>query len=164
MSRGEPLLDAIDRAIVRATQAGLPRVREPYAQVAREVGIDESEVIARLQAMHACGALRRIAAVPDHYALGVRANGMSVWDVDDAHVGHWGRDFAALPFVSHCYHRPRHAAVWPYVLFAMVHGQTREEVHAHVARMAARVGPQLRAHEVLFSTRILKKTGLRLVG
>ncbi|RTM14336.1 MAG: Lrp/AsnC family transcriptional regulator, partial [Bradyrhizobiaceae bacterium] len=59
---------------------------------------------------------------------------------------------------------PRHLPLWPYNLFAMVHGRTRDEVRAKVAEIAVLVGPAARAHEVLFSTRILKKTGLRIAA
>ena len=68
-----------------------------------------------------------------------------------------------LAFVSHCYHRPRHPPLWPYNLFAMVHGRSRDEVTAKVAEIARLLGPRARRHDVLYSSRILKKTGLRLV-
>ena len=106
--------------------------------------------------------IRRIGAVPNHYALGYRANGMSVWDVPDERVGELGPQVGALDFVTHCYRRPRHAPLWPYNLFAMVHGLSREEVAGKVAKIAELLGPADRGHEVLYSTRILKKTGLRL--
>ena len=155
-------LDATDRAIVAATQAGLPLVPRPCHAIAAEIGLDPAEVMRRLQRMLDTGAIRRIAAVPNHYALGYRANGMSVWDVDDAEVAEAGRGVGALAFVSHCYLRPRHPPLWPYNLFAMVHGRSRAEVEAHVAGIAARLGGRHRAHDVLYSRRILKKTGLRL--
>ena len=155
-------LDATDRAIVAATQAGLPLVERPYHQVASGLGIDPAELMRRLQHMLDTGAIRRIAAVPNHYALGYRANGMSVWDVDDAHVAEAGRAVGALPFVSHCYRRPRHPPIWPFNLFAMVHGRSREQVEAHVATIVSVLGARQRAHDVLYSRRILKKTGLRL--
>lgn len=155
-------LDATDRTIVAATQAGLPLVARPYHEVAAGLGMEPAELMRRLQRMLDTGAVRRIAAVPNHYALGYRANGMSVWDVDDAHVTEAGRAVGALPFVSHCYRRPRHPPIWPYNLFAMVHGRSREQVEAHVAAVASVLGARQRAHDVLYSRRILKKTGLRL--
>jgi DNA-binding Lrp family transcriptional regulator len=111
--------------------------------------------------MHESGAIRRIAAVPNHYRLGWTANGMSVWDVADAHVDALGERVGALDCVSHCYRRPRRLPEWPYNLFAMVHGRTRNEALAKVAEIAHVLAPHARAHDVLFSTRILKKTGLR---
>lgn len=155
-------LHPTDRAIIRATQAGLPLCREPYRAVAEQLGLEPEEVMRRLRRMLETGVIRRIGAVPNHYALGYRANGMSVWDVEDARVAELGRTVGALPGVSHCYRRPRHLPEWPYNLFAMLHGQTREAVMADVARIAAMLGPACRGHDVLYSTAILKKTGLRL--
>ena len=155
-------LQAIDRSIVRATQAGLPLCREPYRAVAEQLGLTPEEVLARLAHLLAAGVIRRIGVVPNHYALGYRANGMSVWDVDDGQVSVLGHKVGALPAVSHCYRRPRHPPVWPYNLFAMVHARSRAEVETEVAAIAELLGPACRAHEVLYSTAILKKTGLRL--
>jgi DNA-binding Lrp family transcriptional regulator len=155
-------VNALDERIVRATQAGLPLVAEPYRQIAEELGIAEEALLLRLRAMLADGRIRRVGAVPNHYALGYTANAMSVWDVDDASVARLGREVGALEFVSHCYRRPRRPPEWPYNLFAMVHGRSREETARKVEAIRARLGPARRAHEVLYSTRILKKTGLRL--
>jgi len=152
----------LDARLVRATQGGLPLVPEPYAAVAEALGVSEAQVIARLEAMLADRRVRRIGVVPNHYALGYRANGMSVWDVDDAAIDALGRQIGALEFVSHCYRRPRRLPDWPYNLFAMVHARSREEVEARLEVIRALLGPALRAHDVLYSTRILKKTGLRL--
>lgn len=155
-------LDLIDRHLVAATQAGLPLVAQPYAVVAQQTGIPVEEVMERLARMLERGAIRRIAAIPNHYALGYRANGMSVWDVADDMVDGLGRRIGALEFVSHCYRRPRHPPHWPYNLFAMLHGRSRDEVMDRVAAVAAILGPANHGHDVLFSSRILKKTGLRL--
>ncbi len=155
------VLDTIDRALIRATQGGLPLVAEPYAALADALGLSSAEVRQRLQRMLDTGIIRRIGAVPNHYALGYRANGMSVWDVADDEVDAAGQTIGALPFVSHCYRRPRRLPLWPYNLFAMVHGRTREAVAAQVAEIARLLGARARAHDVLYSTRILKKTGLR---
>lgn len=158
------MLDALDRRIVKATQAGLPLVAEPYRAVAEMVGADEADVIARLARMLANGAIRRIGAVPNHYALGFSANGMSVWDVADEQIAEIGAAVGALDFVTHCYERPRRPPLWPYNLFAMVHGQSRAEVEEKVERINRLIGPAARGHDVLYSRRILKKTGLRIAA
>jgi siroheme decarboxylase len=152
----------LDRNIVERLQAGMPLVARPYDAVAEALGVTPELVRSRVAAMLADGRIRRIGAVPNHYALGWRANGMSVWDVDDASVDALGAAVGALPFVTHCYRRPRRLPHWRYNLFAMVHGADRGEVEAKVARIAAVLGDAARAHDVLYSTRILKKTGLRL--
>jgi len=121
-------LDELDRKIVVATQSGLPLVPEPYQAVAAEVGTTADDVMARIQKMLDSGVIRRIGAVPNHYTLGFRGNGMSVWDVPDEKVHELGKKIGALDFVSHAYQRPRHQPVWNYNLFAMVHGKDRSEV------------------------------------
>ena len=155
-------LDPIDRGIIKATQAGLPLVAEPYAAVAEAVGLTEAEVIDRMSAMQARGIIRRIAVAPNHYALGMTANGMSVWDVADDRISDLGARIGALPYVTHCYQRPRALPDWPYNLFAMLHGESRTEVEAKRAEVASILGAACRGHDILYSTRILKKTGLRL--
>lgn len=158
------MLDVIDRRLIAATQQGLPLVPEPYRDLAGRLGLKESEVIARLKRLLDDGAIRRIGAIPNHYALGFTANGMSVWDVADERVAEVGARVGALDFVTHCYERPRHLPLWPYNLFAMVHGRTRDEVRRKVGEIAELIGAAARGHDVLFSTRILKKTGLRIAA
>jgi len=155
-------LDELDRRIVVATQSGLPQVPEPYRAIGEQVGVSAGEVMRRLQRMLDEGRIRRIGAVPNHYTLGYRYNAMSVWNVPDERIRDLGQQIGALDFVSHCYHRPRHLPVWPYNLFAMVHGRDRDEVEAQVTVIARLLGESDRGHELLFSSRILKKTGLRL--
>ena len=157
-----PVLDALDRRIIVATQEGLPRVSRPYHAIAGQLGVSAGEVMERLRRMLEAGVIRRIGAVPNHYALGYQANGMSVWDVPEEQIRELGQKIGALDFVSHSYHRPRYLPEWPYNLFAMVHGRDRAEVEAKVAQIAALLGDADRGHAVLYSTRILKKTGLRI--
>jgi len=156
------VIDEVDRRIIVATQAGLPRVARPYHAVAAQLGVTAEEVMQRLQRMLETGFIRRIGAVPNHYALGYKANGMSVWNVPDERVREMGEKIGALDFVSHCYHRPRHPPAWPYNLFAMVHGHDRNEVSGQIETIAKLLGDADHGHDVLFSTRILKKTGLRI--
>jgi DNA-binding Lrp family transcriptional regulator len=155
-------LSEFDRQLIAATQSGLPLVPRPYDSVAAVLGSTGDAVRTRLGELLAAGVVRRIAAVPNHYRLGYAANGMSVWDVDDAEVDRLGELIGSQPAVSHCYRRPRKAGVWRYNLFAMLHGHTRDEVLAQAGHVAALLGPACRAHDVLFSSAILKKTGLRL--
>jgi DNA-binding Lrp family transcriptional regulator len=154
--------DAIDRAIIVATQGGLPLVPRPYHAIAETVGVAPEEVMRRLQALLESGIIRRIGAVPNHYAIGWTANGMTVWDVADDEVDRLGELVGGLSFVTHCYRRPRALPEWPYNLFAMVHGSSRDEVCDKAAVIAALLGAACRGSDTLFSTRILKKTGLRI--
>ena len=154
-------MDEIDRKIVMATQAGLPIVAQPYHAIASDLGLRPAEVMPRIERMHKAGVIRRIGVVPNHYALGLGANGMSVWDLDDASAVELGRKVGALDFVSHCYRRPRLPG-WPYNLFVMVHGKTQDEVDRKIDQVRGLVGSGYRDHTALKSTKILKKTGLRL--
>lgn len=157
-------IDELDRRLIVATQGGLPLVPQPYAALGDELGIGAAEVMQRLRRMLAEGAIRRIGAVPNHYALGYAANGMTVWDVDDARIDALGAAVGALDFVTHCYRRPRRLPDWPYNLFAMVHSSNRTGVEERIALIARLLGDACRSHDVLYSSRILKKTGLRLAG
>jgi DNA-binding Lrp family transcriptional regulator len=160
----ELLPDDLDRRLIVATQAGLPLVPRPYHALADRLGIAPAEVQRRLAALLANGAIRRIGAVPNHYALGYRFNGMTVWDVDDARVDALGEKIGALVCVTHCYRRPRRLPDWPYNLFAMVHGHDQAEAEAGIAEIARLLGDACRGRDVLYSSRILKKTGLRIAG
>lgn len=157
-------VDAIDRAIIVATQGGLPLVARPYHVIAESLQLNPEDVMVRMRRMQGVGVIRRLGVVPNHYALGYRANGMSVWDVPDELVDPLGEFVGAFEYVSHCYRRPRRLPQWPYNLFAMVHGKSRDEVEQQVAQIADFLGEQARSHTILYSTRILKKTGLRLAG
>ena len=155
-------VDATDRTIIVATQGGLPLVPRPYHAIAEQTGLSVEEVMARLRAMLAAGVIRRIGAVPNHYAIGWTANGMTVWDVADERIDALGSQVGALECVTHCYRRPRALPTWPYNLFAMVHGSSREEVLAKAEDIRTLLGDACRGSDVLFSTRILKKSGLRI--
>ena len=158
----DTVIDDLDRQIILATQQGLPLDPRPFSVIAEQVGTSAEEVMRRMTAMQSAGIIRRIGAVPNHYALGYRGNGMTVWDVPDERVDELGEQVGALDFVSHCYRRPRHLPDWPYNLFAMVHALDREQAMQLVTKIADLLGEADRGHDVLFSTRILKKTGLRL--
>ena len=157
-------LDPTDRALVAALQDGLPLDPEPWNVVAERTGLPVETVMTRLKAMQETGIIRRIAALPNHYRLGLTANGMTVWDVEDTAVDALGEKIGALDFVSHCYRRPRRLPDWRYNLFAMVHGGDRAEVEAKAAKIAWLLGPESRANDILYSVRILKKTGLRIAA
>jgi len=155
-------IDKIDRQIITATQKGLPLTPQPYQTIAEELGISVEIVMQRMTAMQNQGVIRRIGAVPNHYRLGYKFNGMTVWNVADEDVDEMGDRVGQLDFVSHCYHRPRHLPEWPYNLFAMVHSKTDAGVKQQIQVIAELLGNKNRGQDVLYSTRILKKTGLRI--
>ena len=156
------MIDEIDRSLIVATQGGLPLVPRPYHAIAEQVGLSADDVMRRLSAMLETGIIRRIGAVPNHYAIGWTANGMTVWDVADDKVDELGARIGALDFVTHCYRRPRALPAWPYNLFAMVHGTSRDECATKADEIRALLGDSCRGNDILYSTKILKKSGLRI--
>lgn len=157
-------MDDLDRKIITATQSGLPLVSDPYGEIAQQLNIEPELLKQRLQHMLDEGQIRRIGAVPNHYKLGYTANAMSVWNVPDDKINELGEQLGALPFVSHCYERPRFLPEWPYNLFAMLHGKNKDEVAAKVQQVIDLLGEHCSGYELLYSKQILKKTGLRLKG
>lgn len=158
-----PRLDETPLALrlVELTQAGLPLLEDPWAWLAEQLDLSVESTIDLLKRLQAEGAIRRIAAVPNHYRLGYRHNGMTVWDVADADIARLGALLGAQPFVSHCYRRPRRPG-WRYNLFAMVHGRSRDEIDRYREHLRYLLGDACAADDMLVSSRILKKTGLRL--
>jgi len=155
-------MDELDRQIITATQAGLPLVPQPYQSIANELGITAELLMQRLNLMQQQQIIRRIGVVPNHYRLGYKYNGMTVWNIADKNIDNLGKQVGELDFVSHCYHRPRHEPEWNYNLFAMVHSKTEEGVNQQIQIIVDLLGEYNLGNDVLYSTRILKKTGLRI--
>ncbi|MFB6079929.1 MAG: Lrp/AsnC family transcriptional regulator [Haloferacaceae archaeon] len=159
-------LTPAERDLIVEIQGGLPTTETPYREVADALDTDVEWVCRTIQRFDAEGKVRRVGVVPNHYALGYTENGMTVWDVPDDVVDEVGPAVADLDFVTHCYRRPRHEGVWPYNFFAMTHGRTEAESERRIERVRAvmsdrwDVGPD--DWETLFSTDVLKKTGIRL--
>ena len=155
-------LSELQRQLIIETQGGLPLVAQPYAEVASRLGCSEAQVMTDMEHLQKLGVIRRIGLVPNHYRLGYTHNAMTVWDVDDEFAIELGEKVGALEFVSHCYLRPRHLPLWPYHLFAMVHGKTEQAVEQQIEQIKAILGEHCRQADRLYSSKILKKTGMRL--
>ena len=152
----------LQRQYILLTQNGLPIVPKPFNWLAEQLGISLEDALAMTKDMQDKGIIRRVAAVPNHYKLGYKHNGMTVWDVEDSEASRLGKIIGDLPFVSHCYLRPRHLPLWNYNIFAMVHGKTQDDIDQYKAQIQRILANHLRSNDMLTSTRILKKTGLRL--
>jgi DNA-binding Lrp family transcriptional regulator len=155
-------IDYLDRLIITATQNGLPLCAQPYNTIAHQLNINIYSLMRRMRRMQNNGIIRRIGIIPNHYKLGFKFNGMAVWNVPDNKIDCLGLKIGQLNFVSHCYKRPRLLPQWPYNLFAMVHGLSRNEVIQKANVISALLADYNLDHDLLFSTRILKKTGLRI--
>ncbi len=152
--------------LVLEVQGGLPITETPYADVAAAIGADTEWVLSTIKRFDEEGKVRRVGAIPNHYALGYSENGMTVWDVPDDVVDEVGPAIAEFDFVTHCYERPRHEGVWPYNFFAMTHGRSEAESRERIQQVHDRMSEYWAVGEgdwdTLFSTRILKKTGIRV--
>ncbi len=157
----EAAISPLERQLLLIVQEGIPLVPEPWKEIAEQLGTGEGEVLAMLRSLLDRRIIKRLAAVPNHYALGVRYNGMAVWDVPDERVSEVGARLGQRTEITHCYRRPRRPG-WPYNLFAMVHGMSQEEVLHKVQEINREAGLEGLPHDVLFSTRILKKQGTRI--
>ncbi|GAB6054466.1 Lrp/AsnC family transcriptional regulator [Magnetospira thiophila] len=152
-------LNDTDLALIEALSDGLELIPQPYRALGARVGLSEAETLRRIESLITSGVIRRFGVVVHHHRLGLRANGMSVWDIDDTEVAEIGRRMGAFPFVTLCYRRPRRLPDWPYNLFAMVHGSKRQTVLDQVEQMAGQLGLSAHPHEVLFSGRQFKQRG-----
>lgn len=153
-------VDATDRALLAALEAGLALVEQHFAALAQQTGLTEQEVIDRLRRLKSTNVIKRFGVIVRHRELGYRANAMVVWDIPDDQVSAVARILAALPFVTLCYRRPRLPG-WPYNLFCMIHGKDRGSVYAQIERANAHAGTADLPQAVLFSSRAFKQHGAR---
>ena len=152
-------LTPVDRRLLDEIQGGLPLVHRPYATIGERIGLEETEVVARLQRMMESGVIKRLGVVVRHHELGYRANAMTVWDMTDDKVQEVAARLLLNPSVTLCYRRPRRLPDWPYNLFCMIHGRHRDEVLAQIEALKESCDLQDCRHAVLFSKRRFKQCG-----
>lgn len=153
----QPLSDR-EIQVVRVTQRDLPLNPSPFQFYGEELGMEEEEVLHQLDDFLKRGVARRFAAILNHRKAGFKANGMAVWKIDPQRMEEVGKAIAAYKGVSHCYERTT-SQDWPYNLFSMIHGQTREEVEEMVQKMALETKPL--DFQILYSQREFKKIRLQ---
>jgi siroheme decarboxylase len=150
--------DDFDMAVIRATQGDLPVAPEPYAPAAAQLGVSVDALVAHLHGMAERGLLRRVAAILFHRRAGFSANGMGVWRVPQERVLELGPRMAAFRGISHCYQRPTYAD-WPYQIFTMAHGRSKEECDAVLDAIAGEIDA-IEDRAVLYSSTEFKKIRL----
>jgi siroheme decarboxylase len=156
--------NALDRNLLATIEDGLPLVEEPYRAVAEALGLQESDVIARLEFLIARGVVARFGCVVRHDKLGYRANAMAVWDVPDEVVDRVAASFTRHPNVTLCYRRPRHQPIWPYNLFCMIHAKSRGDACAAIKEINLQSDTGLNKQAILFSKRCFKQRGAKFSG
>ncbi len=149
--------DERDVAVIRATQGDMPVVSEPYAPAAQRLGMDVETLLEHMAGMRERGLLRRVAAILFHRRAGFSANGMGVWKVPAEQIPELGPRMASYRGISHCYQRPTYED-WPYSVFTMAHGRSKEECDAILDAIAAQTGIEGRA--TLYSSTEFKKIRL----
>ena len=151
-------LSELDLAVIRATQGPMQAVAEPFAPAAAELGVPVAKVLEHLEDMRERRALRRVAAILFHRRAGFSANGMGVWKVPEERILEMGPRMSSFRGISHCYQRPTYPD-WPYSVFTMAHGRSKEECDAILDSIAADTGIQER--RTLYSSTEFKKIRLR---
>ncbi len=149
--------DELDIAVIRALQGDMPVIPEPYAPAAAQVGLAQEEFLAHLEEMRRRRLLRRVAAILYHRRAGFSANGMGVWKVPEERIMELGPRMASFRGISHCYQRPTYAD-WPYSVFTMAHGRSKEECDAILEAIAADTG--ITERTTLYSSTEFKKIRL----
>ena len=147
-----------EKNVLRILQADLPDSLTPYADIAAMTGVTEADVLELVRALRADGAIRRFGASIKHQKTGWSANIMVAWRVSEADADACGRSAAAHDRVSHCYFRPSPTPDWPYTLYTMVHGRSRDECLAVVE--ALRAGGLPDDYAMLDSLKELKKISM----
>ncbi len=149
--------DELDMDVIRATQGDMPVTPEPYAPAAERLGMSVEELLEHMRGMHERGLLRRVAAILYHRRAGFSANGMGVWKVAPEQIDELGPRMASFRGISHCYERPTYED-WPYSVFTMAHGRSKEECDAVLDAIAEQTGIHERA--TLYSSTEFKKIRL----
>jgi DNA-binding Lrp family transcriptional regulator len=149
--------DERDVAVIRALQGAMEPVERPYDEAAAEVGMSTEELLEHLRGMVDRKLLRRVAAILFHRRAGFSANGMGVWKVPEDEIMETGRRMASFRGISHCYQRPTYED-WPYSVFTMAHGRSKEECDAILDSIEERTGIDERT--TLYSSTEFKKIRL----
>lgn len=126
-------LDETDRRLLDGFQRDLPLEPRPFAAIARELGLAEAEVIARLAALQAAGAVSRVGAVVRPNTAG--RSTLAAVAVPRDRLEEVGALVAGLPEVNHCYEREHRLNLWFVVAAA-----DAQAVAATLARVEAATG------------------------
>ncbi len=151
-------LDEKDKELIKALQEDIEATEEPFASVVERMRIDYEELQNLAQRLRDGGYMRRFASILYHRRAGFRANAMVVWEVDEQRAEEIGKEVASFRAVSHCYLRPTYPN-WPYSLFSMIHGRSKEEVEAVVQEIASSIEPK--SYRYLYSTKEFKKRRIK---
>ncbi|MDF2504919.1 AsnC family transcriptional regulator [Clostridium sp.] len=152
------MLDILDINIIRKIQEDIPIVQEPYKQIAKELGISEDELLDKIHRLCSNGIIRRFGAILNHRNAGFTSNAMVVWNIPMERIKEASKIMVKFSPVSHCYRRPIFPE-WPYNIFTMIHGETKEQCEKIVEEISK--ASKISDYVILYSTCELKKTSMK---
>ena len=152
------MFSSLDINVIRKIQEDLPLVPQPYRAISEELQITEAELMNKIEEFYSKGIIRRFGATLNHRNIGFKANAMVVWQVPDERIKEVSKIMILFPQVSHCYQRPTFSS-WPYNIFTMVHGKTKEECERIIEEIKDSVN--INEYNILYSTHELKKCSMK---
>ncbi|MDR1486407.1 MAG: Lrp/AsnC family transcriptional regulator [Deltaproteobacteria bacterium] len=155
---GDYNLTELEKKLIYHLSRDLGRSERPYAELALKLGVDEQTVLALIKSFKDRGLIRRLGAVVFHQRSGYGANAMVVWPVAEANMDVAGERFAQLPYVSHCYFRPK-VQGWPYTLYTMIHAKDDQKLVEMISQMAKCINNN--DFRILKSLKELKKSSIQ---
>jgi DNA-binding Lrp family transcriptional regulator len=147
--------------ILAELQKGLLVGPRPFCALAEKADCTEREAFAIVQSFMHDGTIRKFGGFINHNAAGFKANGMVVWDVPENLLEEIGKQLSQYKNISHCYARPR-SDQWPYRLYTMIHGRSRQEVENAAKEISQKEG--IMNYKILFSVKEYKKVNRWLGG
>jgi siroheme decarboxylase len=152
------MLTELEKRIIAAIQGDMPVTAQPYARIARELDIEEQQLLEALKDLVRRGVIRRFGATLRHQKSGYTANAMTAWMVEEDRIEDVGRIMASFKEVSHCYRRDP-TEEWKFNLYTMIHGKDEAHCRRTAEKMARKAA--VRQYQLLFSRRELKKTSMK---
>ena len=104
-------MDDTDRLLINSLQGGFPLVSRPFAAVAESLGLDESEVIRRIERLVEAGALSRFAPMFDAEKAG-GAVSLAAMIVPKDRFDAVAAILEAMPAIAHNYERNHRLNMW----------------------------------------------------
>lgn len=152
------MLDSLQKDIIRKLSGDVPLSLEPYKLIADELGIKEEELLSKLKELHDEGVIRRISGILYHREVGIKANAMVVWIVQEDRMDEVASIACSFSEVTHCYQRPTYPN-WTYNFFTMIHGESEEKCEAVIRKISDAIS--IYEYRILYSTKELKKTSMK---
>ncbi len=127
-------IDDIDKRILNRIQSDFPITQRPFAEIAKELGLTEDEVISRVRKLKENGIIRRIGGNFSPEKLGYVST-LCAGQVPPEKVGHFAEIVNAYPGVTHNYLRANTFNVW----FTFI-APSRASIAAYLTEISEQAG------------------------